>query len=98
MPVELKTTESRQSRLRSFEVRRLAAAFPQASLLAGLSAPTSASKLAETKRRQAGALQSCAKSSASIVLPCDFDATLLKTMRQWPTRRSVVRYISKSKT
>jgi hypothetical protein len=30
-------------------VRRLAAAFPQASLLAGLSAPTSASKLAEKK-------------------------------------------------
>jgi len=28
-------------------VRRLAAVFPQASLLAGLSAPTSASKLAE---------------------------------------------------
>jgi len=54
---------SRQSRLPSFGVRRLAAAFPQASLLAGLSAPTSASKLAETKR-QAAALQSCAGSFA----------------------------------
>ena len=44
---QTRTSGSRQSRLRSFGVRRLAAAFPQDSLLAGLSAPTSASKLAE---------------------------------------------------
>ena len=62
-----KTVRYKRTTQHSFGVRRLAAAFPPASLLAGPSAPTSASKLAETKRRQAAALQSCA---------ADFDATL----------------------